>query len=505
MNSVLNAANVPAAEGKGSSAFLDYDKALACVHCGLCLSSCPTYLETGNENDSPRGRIHLMRALHDGRLPLADAAVGHIDLCLGCRACEAACPSGVQYGALLEATREHIEQRHSRSFFQTFLRRVAIEQVFPFPERLDLVLRPARLLKRLGLDRFLPPFLRGALALVPEQADAEPLPEQAAASVPRRGRVGFVSGCVMSAMFSRTNAASIRLLNAAGYDVVTPPGQSCCGALYAHGGSLEAARDCARRNLAVFAGLDVDAVIINAAGCGSTLKEYGHLLENDPVWAERATAFGKKIKDLSEWLADAFRASDFSDASARGGNCVAAHQTPSTPGSAGIPAGALLSVVLRGMKKVRAGKDAGAPRQEPLDRCERGAVRDPETPVTFHDACHLAHAQRITQPPRDLVRAIAAGSFVELPEADVCCGSAGSYNLTEPDMAARLQRRKIDNILKTGARVVVTTNPGCLLQIQAGLRAAGAAEVRVLHLADYLDEAIRISENAPCFVAGGYL
>ena len=422
--------------------FLDYDKSLACVHCGLCLSSCPTYLETGNENDSPRGRIYIMRAIQDGRLPLADATVRHIDLCLGCRACEAACPSGVQYGALLEATRDHIERNHDRGFFQSFLRGIAIEKILPFPERLELALRAARVVKRLRLDKLLPRFAREALALLPVHEAVSPLPGHSPATAPRRGRVGFVSGCVMSVMFARTNAASVRLLNRAGYDVITPPAQDCCGALYAHGGNLEAARAAARSNIAAFDAPDLDAIIINAAGCGSTLKEYGHLLEGDPTWAGRAAAFAGKVKDLSEWLA--------------GGEFLVS-------GS-----------------ELRVGQAEG--NSEP-------GTRNSEQKVTFHDACHLAHAQRITKAPRDLVRAVAGENFVELPEADLCCGSAGSYNLTEPEMAARLQRRKIRNILQTGAKIVVTTNPGCLLQIQAGLREAGANDVEAVHVADYLDRA----------------
>ena len=212
--------------------FLDYDKSLACIHCGLCLSSCPTYLETGNENDSPRGRIYLMRALQDGRLPPGDAVTRHIDLCLGCRACEAVCPSGVRYGELLESTREHLEKHHARSLWQTFLRRVAIEQVFPYPERLELVLRPARVLKKLGEWNLLPRFLRDALALIPDDRSAATLPATSPALEPRRGRVGFISGCVMSVMFGDTNRASVLLLNRAGYDVLTPPAQECCGALH---------------------------------------------------------------------------------------------------------------------------------------------------------------------------------------------------------------------------------------------------------------------------------
>jgi glycolate oxidase iron-sulfur subunit len=420
------------------TSFLDYDKSLACIHCGLCLSSCPTYLETGNENDSPRGRIYLMRAIQDGRLPLGDGPVRHVDLCLGCRACEAACPSGVQYGQLLEATREHIEQHHQRSFSQTLLRRWAIEKIFPFPERMELALRPAQWLKRLGLTRFLPKFARDALALVPDSIPRAELSAHslaATSSVPPRGRVGLISGCVMSVLFADTNAATVRLLNRAGYDVVIPPEQSCCGALFAHGGNLEQARACARRNIGVFEPLALDAIIINAAGCGSTLKEYGHLLDGDPAWRERARQFSGRVKDLTEWLTQAC----FRPQAKEAGQAAAA--------------------------------STSAPR------------------VTYHDACHLAHPQRITRPPRDLVRALAGERFVELAEADVCCGSAGSYNLTEPAMAERLQARKVENILKSGADLVVTTNPGCLLQIRAGLQKAGAPQVRALHIADYLDAA----------------
>jgi glycolate oxidase iron-sulfur subunit len=410
--------------------FLDHDKALACIHCGLCLSSCPTYLETGNENDSPRGRIHLMRAVQDGRLPLGDSVVRHIDLCLGCRACEAVCPSGVQYGQLLEGTRDHIERSHERSPWQNFLRRVAIERVFPFPERMELALVPVRLIQWLKLGSLLPRFAREALALIPEDASNTPLPRCSASTAPaKRGRVGFVSGCVMSVLFAKTNAASVRLLNHAGFDVITPPEQGCCGALYSHGGNLEQARAAARRNIQVFESLDLDAIIINAAGCGSTLKEYHHLLHDDPEWADRAAAFSRKVKDLVEWL-----------------------------------------------------------QQFPILNSQFSILNSTTSPrVTYHDACHLAHAQRITQSPRELVRAVAGDGFVELPESDVCCGSAGSYNLTEPEMAERLQRRKTENILKTGVQMVVTTNPGCLLQIRAGLRKAGAGHIQVLHIADYLD------------------
>jgi glycolate oxidase iron-sulfur subunit len=369
-----------------------------------------------------------MRAIQDGRLALGDTAVRHVDLCLGCRACEAVCPSGVEYGTLLESTRAHVEQRYRRPIFQSLLRRVAIERVLPYPGRTKLALLPARLLRWLGADRILPGLAGEALSLLPDKIGGGQTPEfLPSAQGPKRGRVGLISGCVMSVLFSETHRSSLKLLSAAGYEVITPRDQVCCGALYAHGGNLERARACARRNIATFERLDLDAIIINAAGCGSTLKEYGHLLQDDPEWAERGRAFSQKVKDLSEWLA----------------------------------------------------------------RCDPGlseSGRQERGKVCFHDACHLAHAQRITNPPRKLVRAVAGPDFVELPESDVCCGSAGSYNLTEPEMAKRLQDRKIRNILASGVRVVVTTNPGCILQIQAGLRKAGRSDVQVVHIADYLEE-----------------
>jgi glycolate oxidase iron-sulfur subunit len=410
------------------AAFLNADQSMACIHCGLCLSACPTYLETGNENDSPRGRIHLMRALQDGRLALDERPVRHLDLCLGCRACEAACPSGVEYGQLLERTREFIEGHHSRKWWDRLLRRVAIEKVFPFPARMKLALLPVRILRALRLERLMPGRLRDAMDLVPRDIEAVTLPEKSPAHGPApRSRVGFISGCVMSVMFGRTQLASLRLLNRAGHEVITPRDQVCCGALYAHGGNLKRARECARMNIAAFENRDLDAIIINSAGCGSTLKEYGHLLQDDATWAQRARRFSERVKDLTEWLA--------------------LHPPElRSPGEANV------------------------------------------VQVTCHDACHLVHAQQVNRAPRDLLRSVAGDAFVEMPESDVCCGSAGSYNLTEPEMAERLQRRKTGNILRSGARVVITTNPGCLLQIQAGLRKAGAVHIRAVHLADYLAE-----------------
>jgi glycolate oxidase iron-sulfur subunit len=401
--------------------FLDETKALSCVHCGLCLSSCPTYLETGNENDSPRGRIYIMRAMQSGQLSVEAAAVRHIDLCLGCRACETACPSGVQYGTLLEETRDHIEKHHGRGLFQWLLRRFVIEQIFPLPWRLRLALLPMRMIRFLRLTFILPKFAREMMELLPQRLARGKLPAERLAKGEGRGKVGFIEGCVMQVMFGDTNDSSAELLQRDGWNVVTPASQGCCGALYAHSGQLEKARECARRNIAAFEGQSLEAIIINAAGCGSTLVEYGELLKGDPEWAERAEAFSAKVRDLVAWL----------------------DNSQVTP--------------VKSRKK-----------------------------VTYHDACHLCHAQGIKDEPRQLVRARAGGEFVELVESDLCCGSAGSYNLTEPEMAKKLKSRKVQNILESGADVVVTTNPGCLLQIQSGLKKAGANHVRAVHIADYL-------------------
>jgi len=406
--------------------FLDERTALTCIHCGLCMASCPTFLETGNENLSPRGRIYLMRQIQGGRIALSAPSTRAIDLCLGCLACQTACPGGVSYGELLETTRDFVEHHYRRSLFQTLLRRALVEQIFPYPWRMRLALLPLKIVRALRLESLMPKFVRDATSLVPTDMRTEAVPEFSPAQITeKRGRIGFIAGCVQSVMFGPTNAASIRLLNRAGYDVITPSGQGCCGALYSHSGHLEKARACARHNIAIFERLGLDQIVINAAGCGSTLKEYGHLLKDDPKWADRAKAFAAKVRDLVEVLP--------------------------------IP---------------------------------QSAIRNSQCLVTYHDACHLANPQGIRQQPRALLKAVCGDRFVELPETEICCGSAGSYNLTQPAMATQLQQRKTSNILKTGAKIVVTTNPGCILQIRAGLVKAGRADIEVLHIANFLDRAL---------------
>jgi len=285
------------------------------------------------------------------------------------------------------------------------------------------MLLPVRVLRYLRLDGFLPGFARSMLEFVPHRLAKRKMEIKRFADGEAKGDVGFIEGCVLQVMFGETNESSAELLQRDGWNVITPKEQGCCGALYAHGGQLDKARECARQNIAAFEGKSLAAIIINAAGCGSTLVEYGELLKADPVWADRAKAFSSKVKDLVSWLDEA-------------------SVKPTTD----------------------------------------------QYKVTYHDACHLCHAQGISSEPRKLVQARAGGEFVELAESDLCCGSAGSYNLTEPEMAERLQARKVKNIIASGADIVVTTNPGCLLQIQAGLKKEGAEHVGAVHIADYLKD-----------------
>jgi glycolate oxidase iron-sulfur subunit len=416
----------------------------ACVHCGLCLSSCPTYRETGEEAFSPRGRIYLMRSVAEGRFGMeSEVFQEQMGACLNCRACEAVCPSGVQYGAILEASRTQIEQARDDGRLQSHSVPARLVRGFTF----DLLFRYmvlfrifSRLLwlyqrsglqalaRRLGILRLLR--LEAAETLLPRVSDQFIVPRgqvlQPAGAATRT--VAFVSGCIMSTAFAEVHAATIRVLRRNGCRVVLPPAQGCCGALHAHGGDLDGARELARRTIVAFEGQPFDAIIVNAAGCGSTLKEYGHLLHNDPAWAARAAAFSAKVKDISEFLA---------------------------------------------------GLELNTHELHPL----------PLT-ITYQEPCHLAHAQRITAQPRKLLRAIPGLTLCEMPESSLCCGSAGIYNVTQPEMAERLGRRKIDNALSTGADVIVTANPGCHIQLEGQLRAKGSTR-RVLHIVQLLDMAYR--------------
>ncbi len=403
---------------------IDYELFMDCVHCGLCLGSCPTYVETGNENDSPRGRIYLWRAVADGRAELSPEVRRHLDLCLECRACESACPSGVQYGQIIGSYRKDMARLGPPAPQLSWLQRWMLFHLTPYAGRMRLALAPLRLAQRLGLGslvrglgRLLPRGLRQMQEIVPQ---LEPhygrLPEVLPAEGKKRARVALFLGCAADAFFPQSNLATARVLQRNGCEVWIPPGQVCCGALHYHSGLVEPARQLAEANCAAFgkghsladaSGLgEVDAIINNAGGCGPVLKEYHHLLENTAV-AEAGTKFARKVRDISEFLV------------------------------------------------------------------ELGPVK-PEHPLpikaVYHDACGLAHAQKIRQPPRQLLSLIPGLELVPLPESEHCCGAAGSYNITQPEMAHQLGQRKADNIRSTGAQAVFAGNVGCLLQIGRHLR-----------------------------------
>jgi len=429
----------------------EMDKILDCVHCGFCLPTCPTYVVLGNEMDSPRGRIYLMRSAAEGSVGITDSFVKHLDLCLVCRACETACPSGVQYGSLIEAARGQISRQYRASAMDRLLR-AFILGVFTDARRLSLLLGPMRLYQRLGIQRLVRASgvlrwfgrwgaMEALMPPLPEARQAGGFPELTPAVPPRRGRVALLLGCAQHAFFPEVNLATARVLAANGFDVVAPRGQGCCGSLLVHEGERERGKALARKTIDVFEGTGADFIAINAAGCGSVMKEYGELLRDDPRYAERATAFGRRVQDVSQILA-----------------------------AVGLT-GPLQPLTLR---------------------------------VTYHDACHLAHGQRVRDEPRSLLRAIPGLDLVELSEADFCCGSAGVYNLLHPEVAREFLDRKLDRLAQTGAQVVVSGNPGCLLQINLGLRQRGLP-MRAAHTVELLDWAYRgvVPEIPPATPRGG--
>jgi glycolate oxidase iron-sulfur subunit len=409
-----------------------------CVHCGFCLPTCPTYALWGEEMDSPRGRIHLMKIGAEGNANLTDSFVQHFDWCLGCMACVTACPSGVRYDRLIEATRAQLERHHRRSPGE-ILHRKWIFNLFPHPGRLRAALLPAwayqasglrALVRGTGLVKLLPRKLRSMEALLPALTLRDlraRMPERIPAQGTVRKRVGLLTGCVQRVLFSGVNAATARVLAAEGCEVIIPREQGCCGALMVHAGLEEKALAFARKLIDVFERAGVDTIVINAAGCGSTMKEYGYLLRHDPQYAERAQAIAAKCKDISEVLADL---------------------------------------------------EPRAPRH-PLP------LR-----VAYHDACHLQHAQGVRTQPRQMLKTIPNLELLEIPDAALCCGSAGIYNLVQPDTATQLGDLKVQNCLSTNPDLIVSANPGCLVQLASGLKRAGK-QIPVLHMIELMDAAIQ--------------
>ncbi len=404
---------------------LDESLLRQCVHCGLCLDACPTYVELGNEADSPRGRIHLIAALAGGTLEPSRAALRHLDLCLGCRACESACPSGVRYGAILEAARADLAGA-PRPLLDR-LRRNALLAIFPHPRRLRALAALVRVLQSAGVWSLVEKVIPAA-RLMPRLAAPTEVGDSVVAG--ESERVELFTGCVSAVFQPAVNAASVRVINRCGASVVTPSGQRCCGALHLHAGEVEGARDFARANIDAF-GERSAAIVVTAAGCGAALREYAELLRDDADYGERARRFAERVVDVTRF--------------------VDQHLAPDLATGAG------------------AGVTLGR--------------------VTYHDACHLAHAQGVRQEPRNILRRIAGVELVEMSEADRCCGSAGSYNLSEAAMATALARRKVDDIERSGATCVAVANAGCAMQIAAEVRRRGAA-TRVAHPIELLDEAL---------------
>jgi len=404
-----------------------------CVHCGFCLPTCPTYVLWGAEADSPRGRIYLMEQGVRGE-PMTDSMVVHFDRCLGCMACVTACPSGVRYDRLIEDTRQQVERRHPRNLRERLLRAV-IFGLFPYPRRLRLLRGPLRAYQASGLQRLIDrtgllgrtPTLATLQSLAPRLARPERLASRLPATGPRRAVVGMITGCVQSVFFPEVNAATARVLAAEGCDVVVPRGQGCCGALSVHNGREAQAQRFARALIDTFTAAQVDFVVVNAAGCGSTLKDYGELLRDDPVYAERAAVLATKVRDLSEILVEL-------------GPIATRHSLPIT--------------------------------------------------VAYHDACHLAHAQGVRAQPRKLLAAIPGLQLREIADPEICCGSAGVWNVLNPEPARQLGERKARDVLATGADLLVTANPGCLMQVAASVRAAGGS-IGLAHTAQVLDASIR--------------
>lgn len=411
---------------------------LACANCGLCLPSCPTYRELGTEMDSPRGRLYIMRAIVEGRLPVDEAFAKHIYRCLLCRACESACPSGVHYAMLVEEARAVFESTYERPLSQRMLQNLVFKKLFPHQKLLGSFFWMIWLYQRLGI-RWLARNL-GIMKLMGRVGEAEKilpnvpnpfrkylLRKVTPAQGERKYRVGFFPGCIMVHLFSHVNLATARVLSVNGCEVVTPPKQQCCGALHTMSGMPEPARQFARDNIDLFAQHDVEAIIVNCAGCGAMLREYPHLLANDPEYVEKAEKFSQKVRDISEFLAEI--------------------QMKSPEGE--IP-----------------------------------------HKVTYDDPCHLLHAQKVKEQPRAILQSIPGVDLIELKDSDWCCGAGGIYNVLQPEMSMQLLDKKMKYIADTGAEIVATANPGCLIQIGLGVKRHNL-NMKVMHIVELLNLSYR--------------
>ena len=476
----------------------EYDNMLSCVRCGLCLTSCPTYVLSLHESEGPRGRVAMARALAEGRLEITPDLLEHEQSCLVCDACSAICPAGVHMDPLQAALRTALEPAQRRGPVERALRGFVFRRLFPNMALFRTVVRLLGLYQRLGLqwlarqtgilrllglkdtEAFLPQILGQFVVPRGEVYESEVRSpksevrgdEHLRLRSPDRGmseRVSFFAGCVMSTALAGVDRATIRVLQRAGCSVVNTAGQGCCGALNAHGGDLDGARTTMQRNIAAYEADGETPIVVNSAGCGAMLKDYAHHLRNDPAWAERARAFSARIQDVTEFLAPRVTRLPFAPSAASPGNSNSSGGPQTTGTDAGAAAGGQLG-------------------DGSTEMVARSAISAPPMTIVFQDPCHLAHAQRITQPPRTLLRAVPGAQLCEMAESALCCGSAGIYNVTNPDESRRLQQRKLDHALSTGAGTIVTANPGCLLQLQSGLRERGS-DVQVKHIVEVLDEA----------------
>ena len=413
---------------------IDLDK---CVHCGLCLNACPTYRELGVEMDSPRGRVYQMVQVSEGKASINPSYIEHIDLCLACRACETACPSGVQYGRLVEAARAHIEQNIERPWHIRLLRGVIFNSVLPSRLALKAAGTALYAYQAMGLQKLVRTSgllkLMGKMGRVEELAPSAEMPQfyryygrTVPAMGPKRYKVAFLGGCMANVFFARLNEATVRVLQRNGCEVAIPDKQTCCGALHVHAGLREPARELAKQNIDAMVDAGYDAIITNAAGCGSTLKEYHELFEHDAKYHARARRFTSQVKDVTEFLAG-------------------------------------IELNVADMKPVR-------------------------KRVTYQDSCHLAHGQKVRLQPRKLLRSVPGLEFAEMPMSDLCCGSAGIYNVVNDEMAAAILARKMTFVNSVKPEAIVTANPGCMLQLEAGVRRFGKGQP-VKHVVEILDEA----------------
>ncbi|GAA0492818.1 (Fe-S)-binding protein [Salinibacillus aidingensis] len=420
---------------------MDYDELLNCMKCGFCLPSCPTYIETGeDEAHSPRGRIALMKGVVDGDIEPDEEVKKSLDMCLGCRACEPVCPSGVQYGQLLEEARDIIYQNQKTPLLKRMIRKIAFKGLFPKPKRLRRLagllrfyqkFKIQKLVHKFKLTKILPSAFRlmeKSLPMVPKMKTAKDRYEVLMPLSSNKKRVAFFTGCLMDSLFLSTNQSTIKLLQYAGCEVVIPNNQICCGALHGHSGEKQQAKEMAKKNIEAFEHLNVDYIITNAGGCGAFLNDYHHLLKNEEDWKDRAASFDRKIKDISSLLIE-----------------LGFHKQP---------------------------------------------LELPQQVVTYQDSCHLKNGQHTFMEPRQLLQSIQGADYVEMKDASRCCGSAGIYNLVQTEMSMQILDYKMKRTQETQANVIVTANPGCLLQMKMGIEKERMAhQMRAVHIVDYLLEA----------------